>query len=154
MPKARRSEPKVSGVREIEMNKLPPINVKDEREAMQRDAAARWLAKHDRKRKPKSKNHAGQRAKLSVTAVTDKFERAIMCDMKQRQCEQCGELFAAKRRDARYCSNTCRQRAHRAKDKRILERLLALVPMPKAENLPRGAGCHSPSSPCRSDWRH
>ena len=30
-------------------------------------------------------------------------------------CEVCGEEFEAKRNDARFCSDTCRQNAHRAK---------------------------------------
>lgn len=32
----------------------------------------------------------------------------------ERQCAICGESFLAKRRDAKYCSPKCRQRAHRA----------------------------------------
>lgn len=30
-------------------------------------------------------------------------------------CEACGDTFPAVRRDARYCSNACKLRAHRAK---------------------------------------
>jgi hypothetical protein len=30
-----------------------------------------------------------------------------------RQCDSCGETFEPSRTDARYCSNACRQRAHR-----------------------------------------
>jgi hypothetical protein len=33
----------------------------------------------------------------------------------ERECEQCGETFTATRRDARYCSGACRQRAYRAR---------------------------------------
>jgi ribosomal protein S27AE len=34
--------------------------------------------------------------------------------VKDRACVQCGETFTAKRKDARYCSPRCRQRAFRA----------------------------------------
>jgi len=34
------------------------------------------------------------------------------------ECEWCGETFEAKRSDARFCSDTCRQNAHRDKKQR------------------------------------
>jgi len=32
----------------------------------------------------------------------------------KRECQSCGDSFTPKRSDARFCSATCRQRAHRA----------------------------------------
>ena len=37
--------------------KLPPINIKIERETVKRDLAARWLAQHDPKNKRPQRRH-------------------------------------------------------------------------------------------------
>ena len=34
--------------------------------------------------------------------------------MNERTCQSCGRAFASRRRDAVFCSPSCRQRAHRA----------------------------------------
>lgn len=41
-------------------------------------------------------------------------------------CEVCRKTFAASRRDSRFCSNTCRQRAHRRKQQMQREKARAL----------------------------
>jgi len=41
-------------------------------------------------------------------------------------CEICRKTFAASRSDSRYCSNTCRQRAHRRKQQMQREKARAL----------------------------
>ena len=47
------------------MSKHPPLNIRDQREALKRDAAARWLAKYDKRltdrRVPKHQHKGGAR---------------------------------------------------------------------------------------------
>lgn len=40
--------------------------------------------------------------------------------LKLPTCQECGDAFQAKRRDARFCSDSCRQRAHRKREGRSL----------------------------------
>ena len=47
---------------------------------------------------------------LYIDGVEVHLERAP-----QHVCQQCGRSFRAERKDARYCSPRCRQRAHRSK---------------------------------------
>jgi hypothetical protein len=51
---------------------------------------------------------AGCRLELS-----DRRKRQGHVSVPPRACTECGEPFTPKRRDARYCSNACRQRAYR-----------------------------------------
>lgn len=44
--------------------------------------------------------------------VTDSGSQRVVTDI--RACAECGGSFVAKRRDAKYCGPTCRQRASRA----------------------------------------
>jgi len=37
----------------------------------------------------------------------------------QRVCKKCGELFKSERRSARYCSNACKQSAHRNRKRNV-----------------------------------
>jgi hypothetical protein len=46
-------------------------------------------------------------------AQMDNIARRV--EHEQRACEQCGEMFTPKRADARYHSDKCRQKAHRAR---------------------------------------
>jgi hypothetical protein len=39
----------------------------------------------------------------------------------KQSCEACGQTFVPERRSARYCSNACRQRAYRQRDKRSVK---------------------------------
>ena len=42
-------------------------------------------------------------------------ERRRLASAKSTTCIECGQEFAPKRADAKYCSNACRQRAHRSR---------------------------------------
>ena len=46
--------------------------------------------------------------------------------MAEKTCEQCGRVFEAKRSTARFCSSSCRIKAHRAK----VPIMPAVVPAP------------------------
>jgi hypothetical protein len=56
------------------------------------------------------------RTLLNIAAGEVKRAHRPPVERKSRPCEQCGESFTG-RADARYCSDTCRQRVHRAKVK-------------------------------------
>ena len=40
----------------------------------------------------------------------------------QSVCKKCGELFESERRSARYCSNACKQSAHRNRKRNVASR--------------------------------
>jgi hypothetical protein len=44
-----------------------------------------------------------------------KWRKSIRNYLKATLCAACGEKFEAKRKDAKFCSNTCRQKAYRAR---------------------------------------
>ena len=47
---------------------------------------------------------------------TDKRQRQRRLSERQKVCADCGTQFEAKRKDTKYCSPACRQRAHRARE--------------------------------------
>jgi predicted nucleic acid-binding Zn ribbon protein len=49
-----------------------------------------------------------------------------------RPCGSCGESFQSVRRDAQFCSDACRQRAHR-KRRRVRSLLLLFTPAQRQE---------------------
>jgi len=60
------------------------------------------------------------------------------------QCEECGKQFDSSRHDARFCSATCRSRAHRkidAKDKAIARAKAAIDDLMKYCVSPSAADC-------------
>jgi hypothetical protein len=83
--------------------------------------AARCLEKLDRARLvyvTADGSRARDRRRLGVRLLSDEeigwaeFERRHP-DREETECGQCGEPFLAKRWDAKYCSDACRQRAYR-----------------------------------------
>jgi hypothetical protein len=53
------------------------------------------------------------RIELDHAAELRRESRARKRDAKQGECEFCGEVFFGRRADTKFCSDTCRQRAHR-----------------------------------------
>ena len=53
------------------------------------------------------------REELAVINAKRKARRVRLRQARQKPCASCGKGFRGKRTDARFCSNTCRQRAHR-----------------------------------------
>jgi hypothetical protein len=53
------------------------------------------------------------REELAAINVKRKARRVAKKEARQRPCSACGKVFRGKRKDARYCSAACRQRAHR-----------------------------------------
>lgn len=49
---------------------------------------------------------------------------------RERVCEVCGLVFRASRRDARFCGDACRQRAHR--DRSVTEEEVSVTEEPEA----------------------
>jgi hypothetical protein len=62
---------------------------------------------------------AGARSAAPVTATAVTAAGPVVTaaldstNVERRACDECGEPFEAARADARYCSGTCRMRAHR-----------------------------------------
>ena len=56
-----------------------------------------------------------RRVIADATAALDKLDR-VLRGADETVCEDCGGEFVARRSDARFCSGTCRQRAHRVRN--------------------------------------
>ncbi|MCZ6604845.1 MAG: hypothetical protein O7A03_06835 [Alphaproteobacteria bacterium] len=68
--------------------------------ACRADWEKRLAAKQERERERRRRWYANRRQRQIASRLPTK-------------CAVCGEKFKAKRKDARYCSNVCRQQAHR-----------------------------------------